>query len=267
MDRNTEYIIEVMLNDMRCIHSEKLSKKDLPELYKISRHLSFLSNVIGNESLKIEIPALTNNELQNIACELSDMSIRFVQTRFNALIKNIERPRKTKLAVIINGAGEVGKDAFITIIKNLKHDNLEVINISSVDKVKQAAHLLGWDGIKNEKGRSFLHKLKSMSVELYDGAWNYIQTSLYKANTNSIVFIHIREPEEIEKTKQLILAGYEEYDVKTLLITSDRGVKVINGADDVVRNYKYDDIISNDNGLDELTIKAESYIKKILPWD
>lgn len=55
--------------------------------------------------------------------------------------------------------------------------------------------------------------------------------------------------------------------LKLYLSLQMRGVKVINGADDVVHNYKYDDIISNDNGLDELTIKAESYIKKILPWD
>lgn len=267
MDKNIEYIIEVMLNDMRNVHSEKLNKKDLPELHKIRRHLSFLSNVMGDESLKVEVPVLTNVDLQDIACELSDMSVRFVQTRVDALIRNIEYPKKSKMVIIINGSGGVGKDAFITMIKNLKLGNTDVINISTVDKVKQAAHLLGWDGIKDEKGRSFLHKLKSLSVELYDGAWNYIQTALDKANTNSVIFIHIREPEEIAKTKQLILSNYEDYDVKTLLITSIRGVKVINGADDVVYNYTYDDVISNDAGLDELTCKAETYIKKILPWE
>ena len=70
-----------------------------------------------------------------------------------------------KKAVIINGFGGVGKDTFIEMVHykaRFMHNTL-VSTYSSVDKVKQAAITLGWDGkSKTEKDRRFLHELKKL---------------------------------------------------------------------------------------------------------
>ena len=71
------------------------------------------------------------------------------------------------------------------------------------------------------------------------------------------MFIHIREAEEIEKTKKLLNA-------KTLLITNPR-VKIItsNDSDGKVNEYKYDFYIENDGTLDELRDKAYKFSKEL----
>ena len=76
-----------------------------------------------------------------------------------------------KRIVIINGVGGSGKDTFVELCA--KHAN--VINISSVDKVKEAAKVLvGWNGEKDEKSRKLLVDLKKISIEYNDYPTAYI---------------------------------------------------------------------------------------------
>ena len=52
-----------------------------------------------------------------------------------------------KQIIIINGSGGVGKDTFVEFCKKYAR----VLNISSVDKVKEAANILtGWNGENQE---------------------------------------------------------------------------------------------------------------------
>lgn len=55
--------------------------------------------------------------------------------------------------VIINGTGGSGKDTFVELCKEYveKMDNYYIYNRSSVDKIKEAAVIVGWDGSKNRK--------------------------------------------------------------------------------------------------------------------
>ena len=53
-----------------------------------------------------------------------------------------------KQVIIINGTGGSGKDTFVEYCSEFA----KVTNISSVDKVKEAAKILvGWNGEKDEK--------------------------------------------------------------------------------------------------------------------
>ena len=67
-----------------------------------------------------------------------------------------------KKVFIINGAAGVGKDTFVEIAKYkiFIKTGLPTYNISSVDNVKTAAKILGWDGEKDARGRKFLSDLK-----------------------------------------------------------------------------------------------------------
>lgn len=61
---------------------------------------------------------------------------------------------------IINGSGGVGKDTFVELVSTELNDRLKkfhtVLNFSSVDKVKEIAKEIGWDGKKNRKKQKVL---------------------------------------------------------------------------------------------------------------
>ena len=64
-----------------------------------------------------------------------------------------------KKIVVINGSGGSGKTTFVSMVKKYA----SVCEISSVERIKQAATLLGWNGDKTEKDRKFLSDLKFLS--------------------------------------------------------------------------------------------------------
>lgn len=159
-----------------------------------------------------------------------------------------------KKIVIINGSGGVGKDTFVEFCSEFTN----VKNISSVDKVKEAAKVLvNWNGEKDEKSRKFLSDLKKMSIDYNNYPMVYIkeQANEFKQNEEqTIMFIHIREKSEIQKVK-------EEVGAKTLLITSTRVEKITTNVSDAnVADYDYDCYISNDGTLEELKEKAKKFV-------
>lgn len=161
-----------------------------------------------------------------------------------------------KEIIVINGSGGVGKDTFIELCS----EYVQIMNISSVDKVKEAAKVLaGWNGEKDEKSRKFLADLKNLGVEYNDAPLKYISQKAeeFKNSDNKIMFIHVREAQEIEKCKNLLNA-------KTLLITN-KNVKAIktNISDRDVENFKYDYHIHNDGTLKELKEKAKQFVYKL----
>lgn len=161
-----------------------------------------------------------------------------------------------KKIVIINGTGGAGKDTFVTFCSEIE----KVLNISTVDKVKEAAKILvGWNGEKDEISRKLLVDLKKISIDYNDAPTKYVleMAEQFKKSENNLMFIHIREIDEIEKTKKLLNA-------KTLLITNPR-VKLItsNNSDGKVNEYTYDYYIENDKTLEDLKNKAIEFVDEI----
>ena len=140
-----------------------------------------------------------------------------------------------KQIIIINGSGGSGKDTFVSFCSEYK----KVLNVSSIDKVREAANILiDWDGVKDEKYRKLLVDLKRLSMEYNDAPTKYI----------------LSKAEEMDKTKKLLGA-------KTLLI-SNPSVPIItsNESDRKVNEYNYDYTILNDGSLEDLKEKAKDFI-------
>ena len=152
-----------------------------------------------------------------------------------------------KLIVIINGKGGCGKDTLINSLTKYSYEN-----ISSIDLVKQAAEVLGVkedDKIMNEqKYRKFLSEIKRLSVEYND----YIVNDLVRKavlfldpkTDKNILFVHIREPKEIEKFltyKDWFNQFNKNYKVVTLLVKSDKTNDKYydNKSDCGVENFSY----------------------------
>ena len=144
-----------------------------------------------------------------------------------------------KNIIVINGTGGSGKDTFVEYVSKYA----KVYNFSSVDKVKEIAKLIGWTGTKTDKDRKFLSDLKKL-------------TTNYNSSNYEIMFIHIREPEEIQRV-------VDNFSAKTLLIKRE-GLKIIdtNSSDANVENYKYDYIIINTT-LENLDKSALKFIQNL----
>ena len=159
-----------------------------------------------------------------------------------------------KQVIIINGTGGSGKDTFVEFCSEFAN----VINISSVDKVKEAAKILvGWNGEKDEKSRKLLVDLKQLSIEYNDSPSKYIKQKFdeFMESNSSYLFIHIREIDEIEKIKKMLGA-------KTMLVKNPRVALIIsNNSDGNVYNYNYDYVIENDGTLEDLKQKAKDFVK------
>lgn len=162
-----------------------------------------------------------------------------------------------KKIFIINGSGGVGKDTFVELVSEL----VSTLNFSSVDKVKEIAKEIGWDGeSKTEKDRKFLSDLKLLTGNYCDMPYQSMKQKVEEFNKNNIhqcLFLHIREPEEIQR-------AVNEFNAKTILITRNLVEQITsNMADANVYNYKkYDYIINNDGSIEDLKKVAEHFVKE-----
>lgn len=181
------------------------------------------------------------------------------------MIENLEKP-----IVIINGTGGSGKDTFVEFVSQYE----SVYNFSSIDLVKEIASLeaitkqegrewlkeYGWKGKKTEKDRKFLSQLKKVWKEYNELPFLDTKKAIedFQVSDKKIMFIHIREPEEIKQVVNAVGLG-----VSTLLIKR-RGLDNItsNSSDALVDNYPYDFIIEN-NSLEELEFQAKQFIENI----
>ena len=174
------------------------------------------------------------------------------------IIHKDEAMKKTVL--VINGAGGVGKDTLCAIAA--KHFKVE--NISSITPIKEVAGLFGWNGTKDDKSRKFLADLKQLTVEYndYPTVWATEQYNQFLKSDKEVLFVHIREPEEIKKFVRA--TGGE---AKTLLIRGGERMakrEYGNSADDCVENYEYDYYFINDKTLDIAESEFCSFISEIL---
>jgi len=122
-----------------------------------------------------------------------------------------------KVIIIINGQPTVGKD----YLCKLGNDTYPSLVVSSVDKVKEAFEVLGWDGVtKTEAERLAMSDMKKISVRYNDGPTTYMISKIKefeKSESLNILYFMIREPEEIEHALEEF-AKVTDIPVTTLII-------------------------------------------------
>lgn len=186
---------------------------------------------------------------------------------------------RTKV-VIINGKPQSGKDTFCKYAQGYCDDDesANTLIISSVDPLKEMLTQLGWDGTKTDKIRDMLMDMKQLWIQNQDGPTMFLFNNIlefHKACTgeDNIVFVHIREPEEIKKLVNA-LTGFESMgiDVISLLVIRRGGEDTPNQpaetrrSDDeaLINSYKYDVTINNDEDLIKLQELAAEFVDKLL---
>lgn len=164
--------------------------------------------------------------------------------------------------LIINGAPSSGKSLFCNYA--LMYREL-VYSYSTIDEVKELARLLGWDGVKDKKGRKFLSDLKDALTEYNDLPRKHLEKQICEKlmeckslENNALFLIQMREPKEIQKWVDL-------YGAKTLLIKRPDTLKKEwdNHADDEVLNYKYDYELLNTKTKEDWKEEAIEFIDMV----
>ncbi len=147
-----------------------------------------------------------------------------------------------KLTLVINGRGGVGKDTLCEVAAT----RYRTVNISSITPIKELAAICGWQGEKTDKARRFLSALKALTADYNDYPTVYLRAQYeeFLAGDAALLFVHIREAEEIRKFVEAT-GG----DARTLLVRADRRLPPHtygNASDDEVENYPYDYYFDND---------------------
>lgn len=186
---------------------------------------------------------------------------------------------RTKV-VIINGKPQSGKDTFCKYAQGYCDDDesANTLIISSVDPLKEMLTQLGWDGTKTDKIRDMLMDMKQLWVQNQDGPTMFLFNNILEfhktcTGEDNIVFVHIREPEEIKKLVNA-LTGFESMgiDVISLLVireggedTPDQPAETRRSDDEaLINSYEYDVTINNDEDLIKLQELAAEFVDKLL---
>ena len=199
-----------------------------------------------SEGLKRWTPDNTINLIYKIH---DDMVERFTKKE-----KDMNKDKPKKQIYIINGCAGVGKDTFVSMVDKVLKDeyNEQVMNYSSIEPIKEIAMQIGWTGEKTEKDRKFLSDLKDLLTgycelsmnRMIDAVTEFVTSP--KCENATMLFLHIREPNEIKRAANL-------FNAKTILIKNDKIKKVTsNHADKDVFNYEYDYVIHNDVAPEEI---------------
>jgi hypothetical protein len=165
-----------------------------------------------------------------------------------------------KIVIIINGKGSSGKDTVCSIVGEV----YKASSVSEITPIKEIAKLGGWNGEKDMKARRMLADLKQVFVEYNDLPFRYAMRQIeeFKGNGDNFLFIHIREPQEIDK-----VVKNADLPVFTLLIvrTDDERIKQAygNDADDNVDNYEYSfRYVGNNKNVEELKVSFMAFFRE-----
>ena len=124
---------------------------------------------------------------------------------------------------------------------------------------------MGWKREKDSKSRKFLSDLKKASIEYNNFPLKYITERIdyfyncWDFDSKEFLFIHIREPEEIDKVKDYCKEHVPKAKIKTLLIKRPGIGDYGNNSDDNTENYNYDFTFINDCAREELEEKFMSF--------
>lgn len=151
-----------------------------------------------------------------------------------------------KIVIIINGRGGVGKDTLCEFAAK----KFPVQNVSAITPIKEIAAEYGWNGEKDAKSRKFLSDLKKAFIDYNDlpSRYLYYKYREFMNSTDQLLFMHVREIEEIDKIKKKIKTR-----CITLLVNRevDNNVEWGNYSDDQVDQYNYDFYYNNNKALEQ----------------
>ena len=170
-----------------------------------------------------------------------------------------------KRIFITNGSGGCGKDTMAEIMGKY----VNVHKVSSIDIIKKIVEPYTIDFItlygKQEQYRKLLSDVKNAFINFNDLPQKTMEQEVLKFLEDEnfhVLIVDIREPEEIEKFKQIFPLGCVI--CKTILIINNNVATIhSNTSDDNVANYAYDYILDNSQTLGVLEDSVITLLKDL----
>ena len=167
--------------------------------------------------------------------------------------------------VAINGYAGSGKDTFVQMCQKIRPQ--KIYNVSMVDAVKREAVSFGWHGEKTDDARRFLSDLKDAWERYNNGPYDTVKWRIEAIknlaemrggdSSDLIVFVHTREPDDIEKF-------VKDFNAFTLLIRRPSVERAHgNHADDCVEEWAYDMIYENMGSFEDMEEEARMILNYI----
>lgn len=184
---------------------------------------------------------------------------------------------KTRV-IIINGVAESGKDTFASYVADYcnRDDSANVLNLSSVQPIKDMLRQFGWDGNKIPMVRNIIANIKGIWTADNNGPTMYLLNNILefhksKYDEDNIIFCHIREMNEIDKLVN-ILTGMERLGIEFVTLYVQRDIVGYSDiskpeVDDIQVNSPsdyYHVIISNNKTKQDLKRTAEEFVDELL---
>lgn len=163
--------------------------------------------------------------------------------------------------LIINGYPRSGKDTMIGILQHKFPYN--TYSYSTIDKIKEMAKIMGWQGDKTPENRQMLSDLKKFYNDYFKGTQRDIITlvsDLYAGNNTDFLCICSREPEEIQWIYNY--SKSRNIDCYRILVKrlDDINYNITNYSDTNVLKATYDICIENFVDLDYLELEIKEKI-------
>lgn len=170
----------------------------------------------------------------------------------------------------INGSGGSGKDKFIEYVETIldnRNSKIIVINHSTVDSVKDAIEILGWDrSDKSDEAREFMSVVNDARKKYNNGpvaeTIDLVKTIIEDSYEfhDFFIFCHCREPENIIEIKE---KGMEYCEVKTILLERYNHIPPTCSKDDpnIIKSINYD-IYYKANTKEDLMNLAIDFVER-----
>jgi len=160
------------------------------------------------------------------------------------------------MIILLNGSAQSGKNTFVDFCREFT--SKRIWHLSTIDKVKDFCYdmygIKYWE--KTEENRKLWHETK---MKYKDFLFWDMGKDLELFNINSIVFLDVREPDEIQR----YIDHYTQFEFITLLITRPNLGVPNNNADKQVLHFKYDQIIDNNGSLAKLKQNAKIFMENL----
>lgn len=169
--------------------------------------------------------------------------------------------------ITISGLAQHGKDTTATIFKNkLEKLGYKVLIIHYADYLKFICkQYFGWNGVKDEKGRSLLQKIGTDKIRKIDPDFHVsIVAKLINVFANDFDYFLIpdtRFPNEIEYLKN---KNYDVLSIRVNRINFENGLteeQRNHPSEIALNNYKFDRIITYENGIEYVEMAVDQFIK------
>lgn len=210
---------------------------------------------------------------------------------------------KGVIVCFINGTGRSGKDTFVQLAKKFVTESINkervhknkrpyvVVNYSTIDYERDILDLVAqhYPEVKascDKKDNTCRDCLSAMKQHL-DATYNTSMTMFSEffvqtcrqilLKSNMLMFVHCREPENIDKMANGIHSVYKDYAfpmpglhavTTTILIDGRTNPEdFTNESDQSVNDYNYDFVIDNSTTLEALDVKALAWLRTNIEED